>query len=310
MSRNDHFVIRKATVEDATAISDLIIHSVRQTNSRDYSPYIIDKVISNFTPDHLIILINTREVFVAVQKNRIIGTASFDNGVVRSVFILPENQGFGVGASLVHHIEEIAKSHNVARLRVPSSITAEGFYQKLGYISLRDEYYGEERTIIMEKHFLNSSNLNILPCTSEKQWQAARIYRQKYFFDKVPMDDPYSWTFDHKDHQHFVLYNVDNIIGYAHIQLWPESRAAMRIIVVDEDHRKSGFGRCFVEKIEEWLKGKGFSSLHVESSPTALDFYTTMGYTPMPFDDPDGYEGEENDIALGKNYDKNKTAIC
>jgi hypothetical protein len=33
---------------------------------------------------------------------------------------------------------------------VPFSITAEGFYARLGFQKVRDEFYGAERTIIMQ----------------------------------------------------------------------------------------------------------------------------------------------------------------
>lgn len=44
-----------------------------------------------------------------------------------------------------------ATSAGIKALRVPSSITAEGFYRTLGYEKIRDELHGEERTIVMEK---------------------------------------------------------------------------------------------------------------------------------------------------------------
>jgi hypothetical protein len=34
---------------------------------------------------------------------------------------------------------------------VPLSITAEGFYRKLGFVFVREKFHGEERTIIIEK---------------------------------------------------------------------------------------------------------------------------------------------------------------
>jgi ribosomal protein S18 acetylase RimI-like enzyme len=48
-------------------------------------------------------------------------------------------------------IESEAMRGGVERLRVPSSITAQGFYRSLGFVKVRDEFHGEERTIIMEK---------------------------------------------------------------------------------------------------------------------------------------------------------------
>lgn len=151
----------------------------------------------------------------------------------------------------------------------------------------------------MERHE-QLSQLSLSSCASDIEWQAAKTYRHKYFFGKVPMDDPYLWTFDHKDHLHLILYYGKGIIGYAHIQLWPEHRAGMRIIVLDEDKRGFGFGRWFMEKIEARLKDVGFASLHAESNPGALNFYTALGYTPMPFDDPGGEECGLPDIPVGK----------
>jgi GNAT superfamily N-acetyltransferase len=142
--------------------------------------------------------------------------------------------------------------------------------------------------------------LRLEPCTNDTEWKTARSYRQKYFFDKQPIDDPYTWTFDHKDHQHFVLYQGADIIGYAHILLWPEDRAAIRIIVIDEPKRHQGYGTAFMDQIEERLKHQGYRTLHAESSPDAYPFYIKRGYTHMPFNDPDGYEGGSPDIAVGK----------
>lgn len=40
------------------------------------------------------------------------------------------------------------------------------------------------------------------------------------------------------------------MIGYAHIQLWPNHRAALRIIVIDESYRNHGLGafHCLYRK--------------------------------------------------------------
>lgn len=51
----------------------------------------------------------------------------------------------------MHYLEDVARKENISCLSVSSSITAEGFYRTLGYSAVRNEYYGEERTIIMEK---------------------------------------------------------------------------------------------------------------------------------------------------------------
>lgn len=144
------------------------------------------------------------------------------------------------------------------------------------------------------------NRLRFVICTHFDEWVAAKHFRQKYFFDKVPVKDPYEWTFDHNDHKHFILYKGVSIIGYAHIQLWPKSRAAIRIIVIDEDYRGKGYGGQFLSWMEEWLKRKGYKSVHTESSPEAVPFYKAQDYREMPFNDPDGYESDERDTPMGK----------
>ncbi len=144
------------------------------------------------------------------------------------------------------------------------------------------------------------NRMRLVICTHFDEWDAAKHFRQKYFFDKVPIKDPYQWTFSHKGHVHFILYKGVESVGYAHIQLWPGSRAAVRIIVVDEHQRNQGFGRQFLGWIESWLAKASYQSIHTESSPDAVEFYRSQGYVDMPFNDPDGYEGDARDTPLGK----------
>jgi GNAT superfamily N-acetyltransferase len=74
---------------------------------------------------------------------------------VRTVFILPEYQGRGIGRALMARVELAAITANVAILAVPSSVTAEPFYAKLGFRAVRDSYHAEERTIVMERSLAN-----------------------------------------------------------------------------------------------------------------------------------------------------------
>jgi GrpB-like predicted nucleotidyltransferase (UPF0157 family)/ribosomal protein S18 acetylase RimI-like enzyme len=142
--------------------------------------------------------------------------------------------------------------------------------------------------------------LRLMHCTHYAEWEATKAYRQKYFFDKVPMADPYTWTFNHAEHTHFVLYKGIQIIGYVHLQHWPNQRAAMRIIVIDEAFGNQKYGSYLLGLCERWLKLQGVKSLHVQSSPQAYNFYCQHGYTEMPFDDPDNHESDLQDIDVGK----------
>jgi GrpB-like predicted nucleotidyltransferase (UPF0157 family) len=142
--------------------------------------------------------------------------------------------------------------------------------------------------------------LRVVKALTTREWEAVRHFRQFYFFDKAGRADPYTWTFKHEAHVHFVLFQGSEIIGYAHLQLWPNCRAALRIIVIDEPKRNHQYGGWLLSLCEKWLKEQGFNSLHVESSPVALQFYRKNSYVDMPFEDPDGYESDALDTAVGK----------
>lgn len=147
--------IQLATAEDAAAISQVIIQSLRQSNAQDYLPEVIAQVEKSFSPEAVCALLNQRQVFVATFDHRVVATASLEGDVVRSVFVAPIHQGGGLGRQLMATLESIAIDAKIHVLRVPSSITAEGFYLKLGFRKIRDEFHGAERTIIMERQLIS-----------------------------------------------------------------------------------------------------------------------------------------------------------
>ena len=145
------YAVRAARESDAEGMSAVILRALRQTNARDYPADIIQRVELSFSPSAVRKLIGRRKVFVAEIAGRIAGTASLDGGVVRTVFVDPDLQGRGIGRRLMDEIEHAAREVGITTLAVPSSVTAEAFYARLGFTAIRDSYHGEERTIIMER---------------------------------------------------------------------------------------------------------------------------------------------------------------
>lgn len=142
--------------------------------------------------------------------------------------------------------------------------------------------------------------IRVVQALTDREWEAVRLLRQKYFFDKARISEPSTEKFNQADHLHLVLYKGSSIAGYAHIQLWPDKRSALRMIVIDEWYRNSGTGSDLLKICERWLKEQGIKSLSIQSPPEAYQFYCKHAYTHMPFNDPDGYEGDSRDIEIGK----------
>jgi len=156
----------------------------------------------------------------------------------------------------------------------------------------------EELKIIEQKagwcdyRFVNAS--------TPREWEAAKHFRDKYFFIPLAIEDPYTWTFNHPDYSHLVLYQGVDIIGYSSIQFWPDNRAAIRIIAIDENKRNQNVGSTFLALIEKWLRSLGVKSIHAESRKSSITFYLKNDYHEMPFADPEDHESDPNDIPVGK----------
>lgn len=148
--------IRKAILSDASEISQVIIESIRQANTQDYSLDMIHRLENKYTTEQIIIKINTQEVFIACLHSRVTGTISLDGSKIRSLFVLPEEQHCGIGGALMNYVEGIAKEKNLDCLSLASSIAARGFYQKLEYIAVRSECRDTGQVIIMEKMLISA----------------------------------------------------------------------------------------------------------------------------------------------------------
>jgi GNAT superfamily N-acetyltransferase len=142
---------RRALPSDAEEISRVIVRALHETNGQDYPAHVITAVAANFSPERVAEKLAARRAYVAIVEGAIVGTASLDGRVIRSVYVDPTYQSKGIGARLMGVLEGLAREQAVSTLSVPSSITAAGFYRKLGFVFVRDEFHGDERTIIMKK---------------------------------------------------------------------------------------------------------------------------------------------------------------
>lgn len=146
--------IREAQEADAADVSRVIISALRSSNAQAYSEEIIERVEKSFSPSAVSELIGRRTAFVALMNGKIVGTASLDGKVVRTVFVAPGSQGQGIGRSLMNAVDRAAREAGVEVLSVPSSVNAEAFYTELGFIPVRDSYHGDERTVVMERRLV------------------------------------------------------------------------------------------------------------------------------------------------------------
>lgn len=122
-------------------ISNIIIQDLMTVNSKDYGIERAKKMAEDFTTEKLKHTFSKRrKVFVALINGQVVGTAGIekswyndDDYWILTVFVKPDNHGQGIGSQLIRKIEDFAATLPIKKLVIPASITAHGFYYKLGY---------------------------------------------------------------------------------------------------------------------------------------------------------------------------------
>jgi [ribosomal protein S5]-alanine N-acetyltransferase len=142
--------------------------------------------------------------------------------------------------------------------------------------------------------------LQLDECLGDALLHTAAVFRQQHFFDPLAVSDPYAWTLGHPAHRHFLLWDDDTPVGYAHVQRWPVQHAVLRIVVIHAELRGQGLGSQLLAALERQLRRDGVSVLQLMSTRQAMRFYLTHGYAAMPLTELEEESADTDDLALGK----------
>lgn len=144
--------LRRFESGDEWAVSEVICTTLAISNRRDYSPGFIEESIRSHTPEAVAAIAAEAHFYVAVDGETIIGCGgitgyrgSTGESYLTSIFVLPDEQGRGVGRRIVEALEADEYFLRAWRTEVGSSLTAVPFYRRLGYafkdgVEEADEY--------------------------------------------------------------------------------------------------------------------------------------------------------------------------
>lgn len=288
--------VRLAQASDAEGISQVILAALHSSNARDYPADVIARVASNFTPQAVLQLLARRTVLVALQDQQIVATAALDANVVRSVFVNPALQGQGIGRQLMVDIEQRAREAGVTVLSVPSSLTAERFYTRLGFHTVRDVYHGNERTLVMEKVLSSRHPIGVYRDRQHRA-QVAALWQQAFGYD-TPHNRP-ELAIDKKlavdDGLFFVATDKAAVIGTL-MAGYDGHRGWLYSVAVHPDYRRQGLGASLVRHGEQALIALGCLKINLQinlGNDTVVGFYEALGY------------GVEPRISMGKKIAQN-----
>lgn len=155
--------IRRAAVENAEKMLQIIHRCLIEVNSYSYTPEQLSRYKARMNREWLLDLIQNRHYYEVWRGTELVacGGVSRDYSQQRqsyysAIFVCPDYRGQGIGKALIRWLEENDDwCLDSTLIEVPSSKSSHGFYHKLGY-SYRTEppvFSEEDGSTIMYKYF-------------------------------------------------------------------------------------------------------------------------------------------------------------
>lgn len=153
--------IRRYLETDAEALSALVRRGLLEVNIRDYSRESMEAFAAEYTADKIREIAGMSHTYVLLDEGRIVGTGSIADWtrqsgaeavgrerMILTLFLLPEYIGKGDGRLLMETLEQDELFRTADHVSVNSSISAAGFYERMGY-----QYRNGEKRLIENDHY-------------------------------------------------------------------------------------------------------------------------------------------------------------
>ena len=132
--------MRRATSEDVSEILELFTETIRKVNTRDYSAAQIG--VWSEARNEAIWLEKIRDQYFLVKEleGEMVGFSSIDaTGYLDFMYVHAEHQGEGIASQLLGEIKKQARKQKNNTVWTSSSITAQPFFSRHGFIEIKKE---------------------------------------------------------------------------------------------------------------------------------------------------------------------------
>jgi len=112
---------------------------------------------------------------------------------------------------------------------------------------------------------------------TQQELEDAFDVRRTVFVDEQNVPEEEEIDQHESEAVHFVLYNEGKAAGAGRFRVLDGIGKVERICVLKE-HRKTGAGVAVMNKIEEYAKTQGITTLKLNAQTHAIPFYSRLGY--------------------------------
>ncbi len=157
---------------DAQEVAQLVSNTMLTTNIKDYSKDYLTNDLKRLTSNDFIEKAQHFHCYVLFddKTGKIVAVGSIgpywgktDESSLFNIFVLPSYQHHGIGRKLIAVLEQDEYFKRAKRIEIPASITALGFYQKMGYsFKNGNDKVDDEQLYRLEKFNPGAENISII----------------------------------------------------------------------------------------------------------------------------------------------------
>ena len=252
---------RLAKSEDAKYIYKIVQKTIKEIYPKYYLTEIVDMFCKFHNEESISKDIENKNVYVLLEKDKIIGTVTIKGNYITRVYVLPKYQGNGFGTYIMNNLEDlIGKKYN--KIEIDSSLPACRIYYNRGYRTVDHGIWECENNVIqvyeiMEKN-LNTKGLRLRPyknCDAKyilswihdeisfRKWCADRY--KSYPITEEDINKLYSEYIDLDNFYPMTAFDESGIVGHLIMRFVDEEKQILRFgfVIVDDTKRGKGYGK-------------------------------------------------------------------
>ena len=136
--------LRKATPQEAETLWNIRNQAIRHGCTTSYDAEVIARWTPDLMPERYRQMVIEYPFYVVEDEKGDVAATGYldlDTHCLEAIFTLPAASGKGMATRIIEALKHEARSWGITRLTLDATPNAQSFYQKLGFVTLRENYH-------------------------------------------------------------------------------------------------------------------------------------------------------------------------
>ena len=136
--------LRKATPQEAETLWNIRNQAIRHGCTTSYDAEVIARWTPDLMPERYRQMVIEYPFYVVEDEKGDVAATGYldlDTHCLEAIFTLPAASGKGMATRIIEALKHEARSRGITCLTLDATPNAQSFYQKLGFVTLRENYH-------------------------------------------------------------------------------------------------------------------------------------------------------------------------